>query len=205
MTTLDRRRVLTAAVLAATVGAAEPVAANEFAPALGERAEGAADAPVTIVAYHSMTCPACAKFKRETWPAFKAKYVETGRVRVVWKDFPLDRVALQLAKLARCVGAERHSAYMSLVYQRQPELLRGPDAVAGAARLARLAGLSEEGARACLADKAVEDDVLKETLEGQSSNVRSTPTFVIRGRAYPGELHLDEFDRILTPMLGAAR
>jgi protein-disulfide isomerase len=170
-------------------------------PALGERSDGRADAPVTVIAFHSMTCPACAKFKRETWPELKARYVDTGRIRVVWRDFPLDRVALQWAKLARCVGEDRYSAYMQLVYQRQPELLRGQDPVDGAARLARLAGLSEDDSRACLADKAVEDSVLNDALEGQRRNVRSTPTFAVGERIYPGELHMDAFERILDPLL----
>lgn len=202
MRTVDILRSLRAplAALAILVGVASASNADAT-PALGERSDGRADAPVTVIAFHSMTCPACAKFKRETWPELKARFVDTGRIRVVWRDFPLDRVALQWAMLARCVGADRYSAYMELIYQRQPELLRGQDPVAGAARLGRLAGLSEDDARACLADKTVEDSVLNDALDGQRRNVRSTPTFVVGERAYPGELHMDAFERILGPLL----
>lgn len=200
MTISDAMRPLKTplAALMILLGAASTASAT---PALGERADGRADAPVTVIAFHSMTCPACAKFKRETWPELKARYVDTGRIRVVWRDFPLDRVALQWAKLARCVGEDRYSAYMQLIYQRQPELLRGQDPVAGAARLARLAGLSEDDSRACLADTAVEESVLNDALEGQRRNVRSTPTFAVGERIYPGELHMDAFERILDPLL----
>lgn len=202
MTISDAMRSLKTPLAALTIllGVAS-VSTAGATPVLGERSDGRADAPITVIAFHSMTCPACAKFKRETWPELKARCVDTGRIRVVWRGFPLDRVALQWAKLARCVGEDRYSAYMQLVYQRQPELLRGQDPVAGAARLGRLAGLSEADASECLADKTVEDSVLNDALEGQRRNVRSTPTFVVGERIYPGELHMDAFERILDPLL----
>ena len=98
------RRTLLAAAGAMT---AVPALAQTTDPRLGERSMGRADAPVTVVEFFSLTCSHCGAFHRDTWPRVKAELVEKGRIRMVWRDFPLDQIALRAAAVARAFPAER--------------------------------------------------------------------------------------------------
>ena len=201
MPKLARRLALAGLVAALVVPALRPLHAQSVP--VSEGVLGDAAAPVTMIEYSSLTCPHCAAFQKETLPGLKARYIDTGKVRFVMRDFPLDQIALRAAVLAHCAGPERYPAFVDVFFQQQASWIRAADPIQALKQLARLGGLSAEQADACLADKAMEDGVLKSRLEGQQSfDIKSTPTFIINGKSYSGSKSVEEFAAIIEPLLG---
>jgi protein-disulfide isomerase len=181
----------------ATFAFAQPGWAGDPA---GEIAIGNPKAPVTIVEYYSMTCSHCAHFETTVFPDLKKQYIDTGKARFVFKDFPLDAVALRGAKLARCVFGERGpEAYVKLVEM----LMKTQDNWASSTQLldssVMLAGgLSKQKVDACVDNKKLEEFVLGEQLAAQKAHgIRSTPSFVINGKMYAGAMSLEQFEKVL--------
>lgn len=163
---------------------------------------GKADAPVTVIEYSSLTCPHCAEFQQHTFDAFKQRYIDTGKVRFIQRDFPLDQVALKAAIIAHCAG-ERYPLFVDVMFKNQLRWVRADDPIAALQQLAMAGGLGKAQIDACLADKAMENAVLQSRLDAQSKfQVDSTPTFVINGKSYAGARSLDEFAKIIDPLLG---
>lgn len=193
-------------------GASQAQAAQADAKAIAPRREGedmvmgAPNAPVTIIEYASLTCPHCAHFDEETFPKLKSEYIDRGLVKYVYRDFPLDRVALQASKIARCAGPDRYFGFIDVLFRQQQNWAasRDPNQITENLRkLARLGGMSDETFNKCLNDKAVEDAVLAQSLKGeQEFKVSSTPTLIINGKAYPGALTFEELDKVLKPLAG---
>ncbi len=179
--------------------------------ALGARREngdmvlGAANAPITIVEYASLTCPHCAQFHTETLPKLKSEYIDTGKVKYVFRDFPLDGVALRASMIAQCAGPDRYFTFLDVFFQQQPNWMRGNDGeamVASLRRLARTGGMTEAQIDECLKNQQVQETILASRMAGQNQfNVRSTPTLIINGKNYSGALPFDELDKILKPLL----
>lgn len=195
----------------AIVGAAVPGVAlaqgTVHRPNLGERSLGSASAKTTVVEYHSFTCHVCQKFKLDVYPEFKAKFIEPGLVRFVMRDFPLDRVALQAAQVARCVPADRYFSFAALLYARQDTWKGGHgagpvDTPVKLRQLAALAGAAPADVDRCLADKELELAIAAEAQDGSSKfAIRATPSFVVGDRTYSGLQTIADFDRILGPLL----
>jgi protein-disulfide isomerase len=169
---------------------------------LPDLALGSASAPVTIVEYASMTCSHCAAFHEETWPKLKAKYVDSGKVRFILREFPLDPLAAAGSMLARCAGPDRRNAIVDLLYTQQKNWAfvdKPLDALAG---LVKQAGVSQADFNSCLKDQALLSQVYQ-TREDASKKfkVNSTPTFFVNGSELNGELPIEEFDKVLGPML----
>jgi protein-disulfide isomerase len=189
-----------ALVLACLVGAQLLPAAR--AADLGEPAIGDPAAPVTIIEYSSMTCPHCASFHANILPELKARYIDSGKVRLVLRDFPLDKNALSAAVLAHCAGPERHPQFTEVFFAQQSNWARSEDPVQALKQLAQLGGLSQAAADACLADKELETAILKAQLEGQEKyDIRSTPSFIIDGKTYAGGQSIETFAEIIDPLL----
>jgi protein-disulfide isomerase len=167
-----------------------------------DRFMGAADAPVTMIEYSSLTCPHCAAFHRDTLPQLKKEYIDTGKVRLVYRDFPLDKTALRAAMLARCVEPKRYFGLLDVLFGGQDGWSRAKDPIAALRAIGRLAGMSNEKIAACMADAKLETGILNSRLKGtQQHDVRSTPTFIISGRKVAGALPFEEFDKILRPLV----
>lgn len=198
-------------VLAALGATALPFGAGaqtrSHQPNLGERALGDPKAKATVVEYHSFTCHVCQRFKLDVYPEFKTKFVDSGRVRFVMRDFPLDRVALQAAQVSRCVSADRYFAFVALLYTRQDSWKGGHgagqvDTPAVLKQLAGFAGATPAQVDQCLADESLARAVAQEAQDGaQRYNIRSTPTFIIGDRAHPGLQSIPDFERLLAPLL----
>jgi protein-disulfide isomerase len=176
----------------------------------GPRAEGldfvvgAANAPVTIIEYASITCPHCARFHSDVLSRLKEKYVETGKVRFVFSDFPLDRLALNAAMLARCNGAERFFTYLDVYFAEQANWTRGTpeQAMTALRRLTRTGGMSEAAIDACLANVEIQNAVLTQAMTGEREHrVQSTPTLVVNGQVQRGAPTFDELERLLQPLV----
>ncbi|MBM3491565.1 MAG: DsbA family protein [Alphaproteobacteria bacterium] len=172
--------------------------AQESGAALGEMAIGRADAPVTVVEYASLTCPHCARFHADVLPRIKTAYIDTGKVRLVFRDFPFDRLALAGAMLARCGGAERHSGLLDVLFRQQQSWARAQDPVAELMQIGKLAGLSEQKVQACFSDAALEQSIVRSRRLGeQTYKVTSVPSFLIDGQLVSGGLLYEDFARLL--------
>lgn len=199
---LRRMGFLVAALLA--LAAARPAAAQD--QALADMVLGKADAPVTIIEYASMTCPHCANFHATTLPQLKSEYIDTGKVRLVFRDFPFDELALRAAMLARCGGPDRFFGFVDMLFRQQQQWAVNQQPLQALGQIARLGGIGDEQFRACLADRAVEEYVLRGRLQGQNEfGVNSTPSFVIAGTKYAGYRSFDEMKAILDPLLAGSK
>ncbi len=180
-----------------------PLAYSESSAAEAqEQALGDANAPLTIVEYSSLTCPHCARFHTETLPEFKERYVATGKVRLIYRDFPLDQRALAAAALAHCAGSERYFGFVDVLFQTQSNWARADDYVAALKRLGKLGGMDDAKMDQCLNDQELLDSILQMRLDAQDKyDITSTPSFVIDGKVYPGARSIEEFSKLIDPLL----
>ena len=169
---------------------------------LPDMALGSADAKVTIIEYASMTCSHCAAFHETTWPALKAKYVDTGKVKFILREFPLDPLAAAAFMLARCAGPDKRNAIVDMLYTQQSAWAFGDKPLEALAGLVKQAGVSQADFESCLKDQALYDQV-NQTREraAQAFKVSATPTFFVNGEEMNGELPIDAFDKVLEPLL----
>ncbi len=169
---------------------------------LPDMALGAAAAPVTIVEYASMTCSHCAAFHETTWPTLKSKYVDTGKVRFILREFPLDPLAAAAFMLARCAGPERRNAIVDMLYTRQSAWAFGDKPLEALAALVKVAGVSQADFDACLKDQALYDQVNQTRQRAVDVfKVNATPTFFVNGQEMNGELPIEAFDKVIEPLL----
>jgi protein-disulfide isomerase len=167
-----------------------------------EQALGDPNAPVTIIEYASLTCPHCAQFHKEVLPELKERYIAPGKVRLIYRDFPLDQTALAAAALAHCAGPERYFSMLDVLFETQSNWARADDPIAALKRLGKLGGLTEQQMSACLADEQLSEGILRERLAGQNEyDIGSTPTFIIDGKAYAGSRDVEEFGKLIDPLL----
>jgi protein-disulfide isomerase len=167
-----------------------------------EQVLGNPDAPVTIIEYASLTCPHCAEFHNEVLPELKERYIAPGKVRLIYRDFPLDQTALAAAALAHCAGPERYFSMLDVLFETQSNWARADDPIAALKRLGKLGGLNEQEMAACLADEQLSEGILRERLAGQNEyDIGSTPTFIIDGKAYAGSRDVEEFGKLIDPLL----
>jgi protein-disulfide isomerase len=168
---------------------------------LPEKVYGQADAPVTIVEYASMTCGHCASFHNTTFPELKAKYIDTGKARLILREFPFDPRAEAGFMLARC-SQDKYFAMVEVLFKQQDAWVRVQDARAALLQIARLAGFSQESFEACLTDKQLLLDVRAVKDRGEKDfGVDATPTFFIDGKKYAGAMSIGEFSAIIDPLL----
>src|SRR5258708_10072083 len=152
-----------------------------------DRILGKADAPVTIFEYASLTCPHCAAFEKDILPKIKSEWIDTGKAKLVFRDFPLDGSALKAAIVARCAPPERFYGFIGVLFAQQGSWGISPDPVPGITRIAKLGGMSEDQVQACLKDDALPNKILARRLAGeQQYKVESTPTFFINGKKVVG-------------------
>jgi protein-disulfide isomerase len=193
-------RLAILALVGLLASAAEPRAQSTAAPEEGVL--GSPDAPVTITEFSSLTCPHCAAFHKDTLPGLKERYIDTGKVKLVLRDFPLDETALRASMIAHCAGPDRYAQFVDVFFQQQATWARASDPIGALKQLARLGGLAPDKVDACLADQALENKVLQARLEAQQTyDISSTPTFVIDGKTYAGDRSVDEFAEIIDPLL----
>ncbi|MEZ5824722.1 MAG: DsbA family protein [Geminicoccaceae bacterium] len=167
-----------------------------------ERVLGDENAPVTMIEYSSLTCPHCAAFHTDTLPAIKEQYIDTGKVKLVMRDFPLDQIALAGSVIAHCAGEESYFSFIEAMFSSQAQWARSDDPIASLLQLAQLGGLPQDEARACLDDQAMGDAVLQVRLDGQNQyEIRSTPSFVINGELYSGNRPVEEFAEIFDGLI----
>jgi protein-disulfide isomerase len=150
---------------------------------LGEMAMGDAKAPITVIEYASMTCPHCAHFSMTTFPELKKRYIDTGKVRYMMREFPLDTLAAAGFILARCAGPDKYFPLIETLFASQ-------------------AGLTQEAFEACLDNKEMIDGIEKvRNQAAEKLGVNSTPTFFINGKRMAGDLSIEEMEAQFAPYL----
>jgi protein-disulfide isomerase len=172
--------------------------------ALGDMALGSKDAPVTIIEYASMTCPHCAAFTNEVFPKLKSEYVDTGKVRFIFREFPLDQVALAASALARCVAkddAQKYFTVVDILFKQQNDL--ASDALGTINRVGKQAGFSEQMIKDCVqGDPTIQKGILDAREYAYNKlKVNSTPSFFVNGTLVKGETSFEGFEKLIKPLL----
>lgn len=190
-------------VIGRSANAQPALAAKLMEPGpLPEKVFGAVDAPVTVIEYASLTCHHCMNFHTNTWPAFKAKYVDTGKVRFIAREFPLDPLSAAGFMLARCGDEAKWYPIVDMLYRTQEGWAHAQKPLDALIQTMKQAGFSEEKVNACLQ----REDLFRAVRQIQERankefGVNSTPTFFVNGEKRTGALTIDEFDKILAPLL----
>jgi protein-disulfide isomerase len=168
---------------------------------LGDEVQGQADAPVTIVEYASMTCPHCSHFHETTYPEMKKKYIDTGKVRFIFREFPLDPLAAAAAMLARCAGKDKFFPLIDAFFAQQKDwVVQKP--LQPMFAIAKQAGFTQQTFDECLANQQLLNSLEEQrTRATQKFNVNSTPTFFINGKTVRGALTPEELDKQVAPYL----
>ncbi len=193
---------LVALVAVAGMAVPGPAQQGKEPPEARDMVLGDPEAPIKIVEYASLTCPHCASFHNDILPRLKADYIDTGKARLVYRDFPLDRVALQAAAIARCAGDDRFFGFIEVLYGTQESWARSSRPIDALAAVVRVGGLKRQAIDACLADKALVDGILAVRLRGSKKfGVRSTPTFIINGEKVVGALTYERLKDVLDRMV----
>jgi protein-disulfide isomerase len=170
-----------------------------LAIAPSDRILGNPNAPITIIEYASMTCPHCAHFTDEVLPDLKKKWIDTGKAKLVLRDFPLDGEAVHASMIARCAPPDRFYAFVDTFFADQDKWVTAPDYQAALTRLAALGGMSKADVNKCLADNALENQILNSRLVASKQlDVNATPTFFVNGAKYTGEPTVAGFDKVLS-------
>ena len=169
--------------------------------ALPDVVEGQANAPVTVVEYASMTCSHCAAFANNVYPTLKSKYTDTGKVKYILREFPLDPLATAGFMLARCSGDKRE-AMTALLFAQQKNWAFVDKPLDGLSNIVKQTGMSQESFEKCLKDQALYDKVNMVRDRGaEKFGVNATPTFFINGKRVSGEMTVDQLDKEITPLL----
>ena len=169
--------------------------------ALPDVVEGQANAPVTVVEYASMTCSHCAAFANNVYPTLKSKYTDTGKVKYILREFPLDPLATAGFMLARCSGDKRE-AMTALLFAQQKNWAFVDKPLDGLSNIVKQTGMSQESFEKCLKDQALYDKVNMVRDRGaEKFGVSATPTFFINGKRVSGEMTVDQLDKEITPLL----
>jgi len=164
-----------------------------------DRVLGSPDAPITIVEYASLTCPHCAHFTNEVLPEIKKEWIDTGKAKLVLRDFPLDEPALRAAMIARCAPPDRFYAFADTFFGSQDKWAGARDYREALARLAKLGGMGKDEFDACLKNTALENGIVEQRLiASKELDVNSTPTFFVNGGKFTGAPTVEEFNKVLS-------
>ena len=207
------REIWFIALLGLLVSGLHPVAAQSSRPGPDadkvlvltndDRILGKPDAPITIIEYASLTCPHCRHFEEGVLPQIEKKWIDTGKAKLVMRDFPLDQRALQAEALARCVPPQSYYPLVKMLFAAQEQWVMAKDWPAALARTVRLAGIGKEKVDSCLADATLTDAVAQSRLTAASQlGVEATPTFFVNGKKFEGEPTVEAFDRLLSGLAG---
>ncbi len=173
-----------------------------------EMVMGNPKAKVTVVEYASGSCSHCARFHTEVFPAFKAKYVDTGQVKYVFREFLTEPVQLAAAGFltARCAGKDKYFSVLDGVFRSQQEIFATGDMRGPLVRVAKSAGMTEEKFMACVSDeKALKALSARVEKFGKQDNITGTPTFIINGKKLDGEQSMASLDAAITAAKAAAK
>lgn len=173
----------------------------DVASVMQDRVLGDANAPVTVIEYASMTCGHCATFHNDYLPEVKSQLIETGQVKFIFREFPLDAVALRASMMARCAPEDKFFGLLEVLFSNQRRWVSAQDPVEAMAKLGKLAGISDARFEACMMNQELETALLQQRQNATTEfNVNSTPTFVFNNGAkvQSGAMGVDAFKEIIS-------
>ena len=163
---------------------------------------GNADAPITIVEYASLSCSHCADFHKNTLPEVKKRYIDTGKVRLIFRDFPLDQYATAGAMLARCAGEGKYFPIVDAFFSQQEGLLNAQDPFQWLQNFGKQVGFTQESLEACLSNQELMDNLMAvRQRASEKFGVSSTPTFFFNGKVKRGGMTIEEFEKEIEPLV----
>jgi protein-disulfide isomerase len=190
-------RLITSAMAQSAADVAKPVS-------LPDMALGPANASVTITEFASMTCPHCAAFNADVFPKIKSTYIDTGKIRYIFREFPLDIKAAAGSMLSRCIAKDDPAKYFAvtdLLFKQQADWVM-KNTTETLTRIGKQAGLSQQAVDDCLKDQALLDKIVADQkFANEVLKVNSTPTFFINGEMIKGETSFEEFDKRIKSLL----
>lgn len=230
--TIDRRKLLFSSAVVATIGVAGSLIYTLLRPApradtakrpvrrpprrtvnvteeellkagsLPDLALGKADAPVTIVEYASMTCSHCASFHNTVLPVLKEKYIDTGKVRLIFREFPLDERAALASMMARCAGGDKALPLISMLFSKQDEWAAAKnDFLPKLFKFGQQVGFTKQSFDQCRQDEKLIKEIIAVRDRGNTSfGVNQTPTFFVNGKKMDGG-SIEDFDKALAPLV----
>jgi protein-disulfide isomerase len=191
-------RLISAAMAQSASDVAKPVS-------LPDMALGPADAKVTITEFASMTCPHCAAFNADVFPKLKSEYIDTGKIRYIFREYPLDVKATAGSMLARCIAngdPGKYFAVVDLLFRQQADWVM-KNTTDTLIRIGKQAGFSQDQVEKCLSDSDLLNKIGADQAYGTTVlKVDSTPTFFVNGERLKGETSLEEFKKKIDPLLG---
>jgi protein-disulfide isomerase len=171
--------------------------------ALPDMALGSAKAPVLIVEFASMSCPHCAAFEQNVFPMLRSKYIDTGKVRFVFREYPLDMKAVAASMLARCIAngdPEKFFGAIDTLFKQQDQLMA--QTLETLRQIGKRAGMNDQGADACVKDQALLDKLsADQKFANEELKVEATPTFFINGKVFKGAMSFEEMEEKIKPLL----
>ena len=198
---LSRRTALALSLAALALPRAGWAQAREIV----EMSMGAPDAPVTLVEYAMFTCPHCKAFQEEVFPQIKANFIDTGKVRLIYREVYFNRPSLWAAMIARCAPADRYFGIVDLLFERQAEWSGAFDSEPMMNELysiGRQAGLTDEEMQACVTDRAFAEGLVAEFQKNATADgIDATPTFLINGTKV-SNMNYADFEAKLNEALG---
>ena len=165
---------------------------------------GKENAPITIIAYESMSCSHCADFHNNTLEDLKKEFIDTGTVKFVFRDFPFNYPALAGSMMLQCVSNEVRYEYMNALYKLQKNWVFRDQSKTRSElyKIMQSGGMQQNEFDMCLSDVKLENDILEGVMNAQREfNIRSTPTFIINGILYSGNKNVKEFRQIIDKIL----
>ncbi len=177
----------------------------DVAAAMKDRVIGKEDAPVTIIEYASLSCPHCAHFTKDILPEVKKQLIDTGKAKLIFRDFPLDSFALKASEMARCADADKYFGLIEVIFSSQERWTQAKDPLDALAQIGALSGMDTDTFKACTTNTELENAILKGVNDAQSQfKVRSTPTFVFNNgeQTLTGAQDASDFVKIVDKLSG---
>ncbi len=174
--------------------------------AMTELVSGKADAPVEIIEYASLSCPACQHFHANVYPVIKKEYIDTGKVKFIFRDFPTNSPGLAAAMIARCAGPERHQGMIDIFFDTQQQWGRAENPLQALSMVARMAGLGPNDVDQCIRNAELMNGIQEKARKANKEmGVNSTPTVFVAGEKVEHAMEVDKLKAAIDEALKAAQ
>ncbi|MDA0229115.1 MAG: DsbA family protein [Proteobacteria bacterium] len=190
-------------VLLLLAGLAVPAGAGEhLAERAGDRGLGRSTAPIVMIEYYSLDCAHCAAFHADVFPKLKTEFIDTGKVRFVFRDFPLSWAALKAAIMTHCAPPERYFDVQEALLRSGEQWSKAEETLKAVSKIGAAQGVPEAAFKACLDERVLEQQVFEsQKFAREVLGVKATPTFIINNDKLEGNIPFDKLSDGLTNML----
>ena len=163
---------------------------------------GNKDAKIVVIEYASMTCIHCANFHTKVYPKIKENYIDTNKIKFIFRDFPLDKQALFASVLAKCAPKDKYFDFVKLILANQKKWVSNDDAFMDKLRnIGKLAGLNENKINSCFKDEKLVDNIIRSRSIGEEKyNINSTPSLIINEKKYSA-MSYENFEKIIENLI----